>query len=162
MRRMVPLGLVVVLACIGTACSWRTHFVITNSSAATLHVVYVGDIEGDPARCVLKLEQPETAEHAWSPLWTKLPASAFSFDEARCSVDLTLAPGSSVAIASAMNYTGHDLSHPMTQRLAKYRITLVGVAGELSCTGWELVRRFERRSDSLYEFDYKLPSFAAR
>lgn len=160
--------LVVAIACISLACSWLTAFAVSNRSDQPISVVYYyrpsGQVflatpEQKDQGCPLLVssrpalaEAPSTSWWHSDPRWRDLSSSEFTFDQASCRIEVELEPGHALRVASGSNYTG--LNSGRWGDLSGLHLEIRSRRGVVAYSGFELVRQFQKRSDSLYELPY--------
>jgi len=165
--RILTVALVLITS-VAVACSWLTAFAVSNRSDQPIAVVYqyrpngqdfVAESERANQGCPLLSSSPpavaDAASIRWwraNPQWRELDSSEFAYDSTSCRIQLELQPGLSVRVAVGMNYTG-----PKSGRwgeLSNLHLEIRSRKGAISYSGFELVRRFRKRSDVLYELSH--------
>jgi hypothetical protein len=149
-------------ALLGLGCSWMTAFAVSNRSETPIEITY--SYSGPFQTCPFVGSKPPAVASTetmgwWRPHaeWTELDRSQYRVDLQVCSIGITLPPNTAVRIARELNYTGHQSGR--WGILADLSLTISAPSGEITLTGFELVRSFSKRSDALYEFSYQSPNF---
>jgi hypothetical protein len=170
LSKMMPI-LTILLIFLTSSCSWITDFVVSNRSSESIRIsytlqrIYTAVVSG--GECPkLQHKKPRIAPADqvrrlwifpfgwyWGPdHWDEMPSEQFQYREDSCEISLSLTPNTSVIIGSSGTYTGPD-----PDRLQYIDFTGLSIAtksGRIAYENYELIRKFHRVSDTLYEFEY--------
>ncbi len=81
-----------------------------------------------------------------------MPSEQFQYREDSCEISLSLTPNTSVIIGHSGTYTGPDPDR--LQYIDFTGLSIETKSGRMAYENYELIRKFHRISDTLYEFDY--------
>lgn len=156
----VCFGLAALFALSG--CSWMTRFAVTNSSDAPIKLLISAErtkaVEARGSTCTIAdwapLEMTSSPLSRWSEIsWQKLPQERYTLDRQNCLAEIEIRPGESVSVTEELTYGGHRREFGTPGQLSS--LTIQSKDGEVSSKGWEITKRFERLSETLYVYSYK-------
>jgi hypothetical protein len=81
-----------------------------------------------------------------------MPSEQFQYREDSCEISLFLTPNTSVIIGRSGTYTGPDSDR--LQYIDFTKLSIETKNGRISYEDYELIRKFHRVSQTLYEFEY--------
>ena len=81
-----------------------------------------------------------------------MPFEQFQYQADSCEISLSLSPNTSVSIGRSRSYTGPDPDWLRNIDFTGLSITTKG--GRIVYENYELIRKFHRISETLYEFEY--------
>jgi len=148
---------VVVLVLFLQSCSWVTDFYIVNKSGKQVIITYFNKQSKNPGSQEIKcfLNQPMVCkeEDIQTGKCRTLKPDEYSYDEKKCTMELTLAPGDAVKIDRACcSYTGPEYS----AGLARLGSLIIKTSeGSIRYDGIELLKAFEKVNKTLYVLNYK-------
>ena len=145
-----------------SGCSWITRFAVTNGSDAPVKLTIsaeasqTGGTQGNhcPLGKRAALEVTTTQLNRWGEIaWRKLPEERYMLDLQHCVVEIEIFPEESVSVAGELTYVGHRREFGTPGGISS--LSIKSKDGEISSKGWEITKRFERLSDTLYVYAFR-------
>jgi len=151
---MMKKFMVVFLVLFLQSCSWVTDFYIVNKSGKQIIITYFNKQSKNPGsqeiKCFLKQPIVCKEEDIQTGRCRALKPDEYSYDEEKCTMELTLAPGDAVKIDRACcSYTGPGSFSPMGSLIIKTS------GGSIRYDGIELLKAFEKVDKTLYVLNYR-------
>ena len=168
--KMMPI-VSILLIFLTSSCSWITDFVVSNRSSESIRISYTlqklnTTVNSEEECPKLDHYKPKIAPvdqvtwhwtfpfgWYWGPdHWDDMPSEQFQYQEDSCEISLSLSPNTSVSIGRSRSYTGPDPDWLRKIDFTGLSITTKG--GRIVYESYELIRKFHRISETLYEFEY--------
>jgi hypothetical protein len=170
LSKMMPV-LTVLLIFLTSSCSWITDYVVSNRSSESIRISYtfqkINTSAVSGGECpTLQHKKPRIAPvdqvtwhwifpfgWHWGPdHWDDIPSEQLQYREDSCEISLPVAPNTSVIIGRLGSYAG---SGPDRLKYIDFtKLSIETKSGRISYEDYELIRKFHRVSDTLYEFEY--------
>lgn len=146
--------MILVLVLFLQSCSWVTDFYIVNRSDKHIIITYFDKQSKNPSSQEIKcfFEQPIVCkeEDMKTGKCRTLKPDEYSYNQEKCTIELTLAPGDAVKIDRACcSYTGPESFSPLGSLIIKTP------GGSIRYEGIELLKAFEKIDKTLYVLYYR-------
>jgi hypothetical protein len=168
--KMMPI-VPILLIFLTSSCSWTADYVVSNRSSESIRISYtlqkLNTTVSSEEECPnLDHYKPKIAPADqvtwhwtfpfgwyWGPdHWDDMPSEQFHYREDSCEISLSLTPNTSVIIGRLGSYAG---SGPGRMKYSEFTTLSISTKnGRISYEDYELIRKFHRVSDTLYEFEY--------
>jgi hypothetical protein len=147
MRRLLIFS-TLILASFYAGCSYRTDYVVVNSSRAPVQVTYtIAPTTIDPLAGVVPSMLPTTELNGRE--WRKLSATEYVFDRANRTVTISLPPNQGLLITRGGDYNPNP---PVAEKFVIEEIRIAGANGEMILKGNAVSKAFVVVSKPFYRF----------